>query len=88
MPFADSLQHEGHESSVSGGFVFGTLGEGESDVAEEPVETDQRREVGRLQIVDGADEESAEDGVVRRKDDARENAELEELSHSVVLRGF
>ena len=51
-----------------------------------PVEADERGEVGGLQVVDGADEEGAEDGVVGREDDAREDAELEELRHRVVLR--
>ena len=86
VPFADGLQHDGHESSVSRRLVLGALGQGQRDVAEEAIEADQRGEVGRLQVVHGADEERAKHGIVRREHDARENAELKELSHRVVLR--
>ena len=88
MPFADGLQHKGHESAVSRRLVLRALGQRQRHVAKETIEADQRREVGRLQIVHGADEQRAKDGVVGRENHAGEDAQLEELSDRVVLRGL
>ena len=52
VPPHDDLEHGGEEASVAVRLVLRAGGDGVRDVAEDAVEADQRREVGRLEEVD------------------------------------
>ncbi len=85
MPVHDDLQHCCQEPSIALRFVFGAGRHRVRDVAEDPVEADQRREVRGLEHVDDVNELGAVDGVGDGEDAAREEAELQERRDRLVL---